>query len=181
MEATVAELSKVGYEGLSIDAVAQVAGVNKTTVYRRWPTKEDLVFFSVEHAKADFKCPDTGSVREDLVAFMTTVRDFMITNQGRCFFKLLFERACDPELLKRFRTMRESANDPARVIVARGVQRGDLPPSLDPHLLLLALMGSLKHLVIFEGEPMPREKIEEIVDMVLYGATRFPNSGVRLA
>ncbi len=172
INATVEELAKVGYEGLSIDAVAQRAGVNKTTVYRRWPTKADLVIASVQAAKAEFKCPDTGSVRGDLIVMLSSIRDFMTTNQGHCFFKMFFERNEDPDLLRAFRAMRESTNDPPRMVLARAMDRGELPKESDPHLLMLSMVGALRHLVLFEREIVTRARIEAIVDLLLYGATR---------
>ena len=47
-EATLSELARVGYAGLSVDAIAQAAGVHRTTIYRRWPTKQDLVEALIE-------------------------------------------------------------------------------------------------------------------------------------
>src|SRR4051794_31864923 len=66
--AALEELGRRGYGALKIDDVAMRAGVNKTTVYRRWPTKEDLVRAALLSITADrFVIPDTGSLRSDLL------------------------------------------------------------------------------------------------------------------
>src|SRR5580658_6994043 len=67
LRATAEELARVGYTALRMEDVARAAGVNKTTVYRRWPTKVQLVTETMrrEHEQR-VVAPDTGSVREDL-------------------------------------------------------------------------------------------------------------------
>src|SRR4051812_28120293 len=71
LSATLEVFSEHGYAGLSVEAVALRAGVNKTTIYRRWPTKVDLLgaaLFSLRDE--DPEPPDTGSLREDLVGVL---------------------------------------------------------------------------------------------------------------
>src|SRR6266487_2194893 len=67
LRATAEELSTSGYAGLRIEDVAARSGVNKTTIYRRWPRKSDLVSAALLHLWADEAPPDTGSLREDLL------------------------------------------------------------------------------------------------------------------
>src|SRR5271154_2611054 len=69
--ATAAELARVGYEALRVEDVAAQAGVNKTTVYRRWPNKADLVAAVLRNAKGEpDELPDLGSVSADLLALL---------------------------------------------------------------------------------------------------------------
>src|SRR5512132_695784 len=67
LRATIAELLRTGYAGLSVEAVADRAGVHKTTVYRRWGTLQQLVTDALlAHVSAKVPQPDTGTLRSDL-------------------------------------------------------------------------------------------------------------------
>src|SRR5215210_6400524 len=67
LEATVAELIEHGYAGLTVEGVAARAGVNKTTLYRRWGGRDALIVDAVEaFAAAEAKVPDSGDIEEDL-------------------------------------------------------------------------------------------------------------------
>ncbi|MEU4164804.1 helix-turn-helix domain-containing protein, partial [Actinoplanes sp. NPDC026670] len=78
--ATLAELSRTGFAGLTIDAVAKAAGVSRPTIYRRWPSKAALLQAVVEPLLETYDAdPDTGSVAGDLLALMMLIRE----NAGR--------------------------------------------------------------------------------------------------
>ena len=82
--ATLAELTRVGLAGFTIDGVARAAGVNRTTIYRRWPTREALLASAVEPLLERYDAdPATGSLSGDLLALMLTIRDAAQTPEGR--------------------------------------------------------------------------------------------------
>lgn len=66
LDATLALLAELGFERMSIEAIAAHAGVGKTTIYRRWKTKEDLVADALSSVKAVPVAPDTGDLRTDI-------------------------------------------------------------------------------------------------------------------
>ena len=75
LDAAFAELGEKGYGGLSIEAVALRSGVAKTTVYRRWPTRDELVADALDsRSDRNEPVPDTGSLRGDLKEFCEGVR-----------------------------------------------------------------------------------------------------------
>src|SRR3981081_750480 len=75
-EATMAELARVGFPGLTIEGVARAANVNRTTIYRRWPSKGALLLAVLEPGLERFDHdPDTGSLGGDLLAVMIVTRD----------------------------------------------------------------------------------------------------------
>ena len=77
--ATLAELTRVGFAGFTIDGVARAAGVNRTTIYRRWPTREALLASAVEPLLERYDAdPATGSLSGDLLALMLTIRDAVL-------------------------------------------------------------------------------------------------------
>ncbi|MBU2664856.1 TetR/AcrR family transcriptional regulator [Actinoplanes bogorensis] len=82
--ATLTELARAGFAGLTIDGVAKAAGVNRTTIYRRWPSKAALLAAVVEPLLADYdNDPATGSLRGDVLALMTMIRDNAARPEGR--------------------------------------------------------------------------------------------------
>src|SRR5262249_7192709 len=102
LQATIELLSEEGYEGLSIESVAARAGVGKTTIYRRWPSKEPLV---VDAIKA-FKAPvDPMPPREDEStrdALIRVIGSFTKTvghsGTGRMMAGLVAEMSRNPDL-----------------------------------------------------------------------------------
>ena len=70
LKATLEEIGRAGYEALRVEDVASRSGVNKTTIYRRWPTKVDLVSAAMRHLAPAPEPPETGSVRSDLLALL---------------------------------------------------------------------------------------------------------------
>ncbi|MBM2614094.1 TetR/AcrR family transcriptional regulator [Actinoplanes sp. LDG1-06] len=82
--ATLAELARAGFGGLTIEGVARAAGVNRTTIYRRWPTKAALLAAVVEPLLEQYDHdPRTGSVRGDVLAIMLMIRDNAARPEGR--------------------------------------------------------------------------------------------------
>ena len=75
MDAVVEILTEVGFRGLTIDAVAHRAGVGKATIYRRWPGKEQLVLDALTAERVPVPEPDTGSLRDDLLAHYLPLAD----------------------------------------------------------------------------------------------------------
>ncbi|MEU8240849.1 TetR/AcrR family transcriptional regulator [Actinoplanes missouriensis] len=82
--AVLSEITRLGFAGITIDGVARAAGVNRTTIYRRWPTKADLLGAAVEPLLAEFDAdPGTGSFRGDLLVLMRRLRDNAARPEGR--------------------------------------------------------------------------------------------------
>src|ERR1039458_6440692 len=88
--ATIRELGRVGYRALRIEDVAARANVHKTTVYRRWPTKADLVHETL-HAtfKESMPIPNTGSLRGDLLVVADQMLGFSVSANGQALVRML--------------------------------------------------------------------------------------------
>lgn len=138
-DAAFAELAEVGYGKLSMEAVARRAGVSKPTLYRRWPTKEQLVIALVAQvAVAAAQTPDTGTLRGDLLAFLnTTIAGVSHPLARRIIPDLLAEGVRNPTLAGALQTEIGASR---RALVAdllrRAVARGELPADLDIELAL---------------------------------------------
>ena len=89
LEATLQELAIVGYRALSIEVVADRASVNKTSIYRRWPAKAELVTAAFRLVVDELLyIPDEGSLRVDLAKFVRRFRDFAQSARGRGLFRV---------------------------------------------------------------------------------------------
>lgn len=162
-----------GFEGMSVERVAARAGVGKTTIYRRWSSKEDLVIDAIDQLIFHVEPPDTGSVREDLVEILTTVQTIFTTSRaGQVFPRMAAHVAAASPL---GRAYLERIIAPRFVLlqgmIARGVERGELPPGVDPELVRALLVGPI---ILWKliGQLTPRGargRAERIVDTVLEG------------
>src|SRR5260370_21589726 len=104
LEATLELFAEVGYQGLSIEAIAERAGVGKTTIYRRWSSKEEIIKDALIIMRAGTDIPDTGNIRDDLLFITTTTRDIFKQNPlvGKLTTKLIAESKSNPEIYHTF-------------------------------------------------------------------------------
>ncbi|HET7638015.1 MAG TPA: helix-turn-helix domain-containing protein, partial [Ktedonobacteraceae bacterium] len=80
LEATLALFAEVGLQGLSIEAIAERAGVGKTTIYRRWSSKEDMIKDALDLFRSGNPIPDTGNIRNDLLYIAKEARELFNRN-----------------------------------------------------------------------------------------------------
>jgi len=164
-------LSEDGYEALRVEAVAARAGVHKTTVYRRWPSKAVLVADAArERSRRMVPVPDTGSFAGDLRALARAIA----ANIG------------SPEGARRTRTLVVAAatsTDVAEVsldfwaerfaltgtIVDRAVERGELPERTDSRLVIETLIGPMYVRLLLTGEPVDRAFADRVAALVAAG------------
>lgn len=172
LAATLEELSAHGLDGFSIPRVAEAAEVNKTTVYRRWPTREALVASALEAAlrETSTELEDTGSLRGDLRVMVHRVARRMASAEGRALARAALsdraaaaigELAADP-------LVREQAAVVA--LVARAAERGEWDPARHtPDAVLAMITGSVMHRVLMERQPLTDPWVETVVDVVVRG------------
>jgi AcrR family transcriptional regulator len=183
LEATGEELNRVGYANLRIDEVADRAGVNKTTIYRRWPTKAALVSDTVDsHFQSDRELPDTGSLRGDFIAYLNNMVSLSGASRWRGVFTAISGRS-DPEVEAVARKLYLRERKFRTLLVQRAVNRGELPRSVDVELIGdMCSAAVLRRLLTF-GERVESEYIEAVVDVALAGAvvTAMRNSNTDTA
>jgi AcrR family transcriptional regulator len=158
LDATIEELGTHGYDRLSLEGVAQRAGVNKTTVYRRWKSKERLVTDALEAAAAQrMEVPDTGDALTDLAVLTHAVRRTLRSREGAATVQALVAGSASSAAMravaKSFWRTRMTA---LRPVVERAVQRGEYPPGTDPDAVLLYLAAPLYHRMLITAEPLTR-------------------------
>jgi AcrR family transcriptional regulator len=138
-------VTEVGYESLSIEQVADRAGVHKTTVYRRWPTKAALVMAAVEERSEErVPIPDTGVFVDDLSEFARAIVANLRFAGGRSLARTLVLAAGGSDDLRaataRFWAHRFAA---AAEMVERARERGEVPDQTDPDAVIETLIGPL--------------------------------------
>jgi len=139
------QLVQVGYAGLSIESVAADAGVAKTTIYRRYPTKRDLVIAALRES-TPFPMPALDlPAREALEAFVRGAIAMLIESGAfRVLGSLLVEDQRHPGLLDVFR---ERVLFPRRAmveaIIQRGIERGELRRDVDPLIVIEMIAGAV--------------------------------------
>ena len=173
LDAALDLLAAEGFERMSIEAVAARAGVGKTTIYRWWTSKDDLVIDAMENLIADVQPPDTGSVRGDLVELILQIERVMTsTRAGEVFPRMVAEVAAASPLGVAYL---EQVIAPRFAIVesilARGVRRGELKAGLDLELARDLLVGPIVFAKLTRRLPSRRapRRAERLVDLLLGG------------
>lgn len=144
LAATVAELAESGYRAFRMDAVSAAAGVNKTTIYRRWPGKQQLVAGAIDWMRRvvhDVPLPDTGSIERDLVEAFRRKVSFKSRVEGQAWARLLAEKH-DPEVEPVIGDAVKERSATWYAMVTRAIARGELPAGTDPRLLL-GMLGAI--------------------------------------
>ncbi|MFC4054675.1 TetR/AcrR family transcriptional regulator [Actinomadura syzygii] len=172
IDATIAELGEVGYTALRIDAVAERAGVNKSTIYRRWGTKAGLVSTAIIERRGEMApAADTGRLRGDVVELLKQIRLSFQTPWIAALIRESRPRSADSaemyELLDKFWPARFRASG---AIIERAVERGELPADTDAHFLLEMISGPLYFHLLMLGRPLDDAFLERTADFVLKGA-----------
>jgi len=170
--ATVGELAASGYGGFRMDMVSGVAGVNKTTIYRRWASKAALVAAAVTWMRRlvhDVPLPNTGSLERDLVEAFRRKISFKDRVEGQAWARLLAEKH-DPEVDAIIGTAVQERSHAWYAMVTRAVARRELPTGTDPRLLL-GMLGAIVD--AWNASSLGRlkaERLETAVRTVVAGA-----------
>lgn len=171
LDAAFAELGEKGYGGLSIEAVALRSGVAKTTVYRRWPTRDELVADALDSRSDRYEpVPDTGSLRGDLKEFCEGVRAKLTSNHGKAMLKSLVAAVDQsPEIVETVQRFWRQRRDVGAQLVERWIRRGVLRPGTDVDLLVEAILAPIYLRVLLPGGPLTEDVLGGFIDIALGG------------
>lgn len=171
LSAAAKELARAGYAALRMDDVAVAAGVNKTTVYRRWPTKPELVRATIKSLSENGRVtPDLGSVRADLRHLIGEVVARMENPEKRCIARMITAEMDQPEVQELVRTLREEHFVPWKTVIARSIERGELPAGTDARLIVDLVMGAVMGGVVRFQERAEPGYLAAVVELVVTGA-----------
>jgi AcrR family transcriptional regulator len=170
LRATVEELGTVGYTALRVEDVAARSGVNKTSIYRRWPSKVDLVAAALLNHARNYEAPDTGSLRDDLLEMGRRMAQKVQTPLGRGLIRMMQMERGEPELDSVIRNLRSEHICARAGVIERAVARGELPADTDPTLVAELVGAPISSRLLYTGVPVDEPFLESVVDMVLAGA-----------
>lgn len=172
------ELVEVGYGRLSMESVAHRAEVHKTTIYRNWRSREELIAAAVlEKTASDVPMPDTGCVADDLhLVTQAIVANLASPDSERLVRTFVSEAHSMPEIREAGRAFWAERFRLVADVVRRGVERGELPPDTDPEFLVEAIVAPLYLRLLVTDRPISAEYAERVVKSVLSGHWPLRNS-----
>lgn len=160
-----------GYRAVTIENIARRVRRARTSLYRRWPSKRQLVAFAVVHELGVEPAPDTGLLREDLKAAVETLRRAFVGPLGVAIAGLASDMAHDAALARLIRSaVLAPRRDSMRAALARGEARGEIARGLDIELLLDMLTAPFYFRTLFRHARITASMSSEVVDYTLRAA-----------
>jgi AcrR family transcriptional regulator len=163
-------LAEVGYRGLTMDEVAMAAGVGKAAIYRRWPSKTDLIVSYLDGALTadDVVVPDSGSLRQDLLSLLTAVFAYLNGPAGCANRALVSALHEEPALGEAFRrNPLKRWNGIFLEVLERAEKRGEIPPGASASVAAETGRAILIHRWLITREPLDDQLVRAVVDEVM--------------
>jgi AcrR family transcriptional regulator len=152
VQATLALLAEVGFDAMSIDAIAARAGVGKTTIYRRYTCKAELVADAIESVRAEMVIPDTGNLQSDIEALVQNAAQITLSPLGRQTVAMIISSATSNAQFAQIYW--EKYLQPRRktfaIVLDRAKARNEISADLDPDLVFDTMSGIMLYAMIFQ-------------------------------
>jgi AcrR family transcriptional regulator len=180
LDAALEQLSTVGWNGLTMEGVAAGAQTGKAAVYRRWPSKEDLVADALQSGLPRIEeAPDRGSVREDLLALCRQAREAMFSRPGFAVRAVIHE--CDPIQAERFHgVIFDGIVEPTikllREVITRGIERNEVRSDAANSYVFDAIPAMMMYRSKIRGSEWDDRDLEEMIDQLMVPLLR-PSGG----
>lgn len=172
-DAALEVLGEVGYDRLTMDAVAQRAKASKATLYRRWTSKASLVVDALASQKTTPEIPDTGDLRTDLLTAFCGMGGLTDHDTTATFGAVITALSTDPEFAVEFRTrVLLPKSQLSRTVFQRARDRGEVRADVDLDLIAPALAGIVLHRIFVMGEQPVPTLIEHVIDQIILPAVR---------
>lgn len=167
-------LLEKGFAAVTVEKIAERAGVSKATIYKWWPNKAAVVIDGYLSAASDrLPVPDTGTVVEDIRQHAVNLGHFLLGREGKVIMELIGEGQTDPGLAEAYRTRYFAPRrQEARQILERGVKRGELGEQLDIATCIDLIYGPIFYRLIMTGELIDENYILGLVEMAFSGISR---------
>jgi AcrR family transcriptional regulator len=171
LTAAIEALGEVGYTHLSIEDVAARAGVSKSTIYRRYPSKISLVVAAATHNREILRSKiDTGSFRGDLIAMTNLAGDLLVGSiWGRILPGVLADAADDAEVAAAVREFFTWRQVEIAAAVSRAIARGEVRAGTDSELVFELSSGPILVRLMVTGLPFEGVWVDQLVDQILEG------------
>ncbi|WP_312967153.1 TetR/AcrR family transcriptional regulator [Acinetobacter gerneri] len=167
-KATIELIQELGYEQTEIPAIAERAGVNKTSIYRRWPNKADLVIdVALTHINVDIPIPNTGCLSEDLFLLLKNISITINTPFAKGVLIAIITHQDDINLNKAQTLFWNERYDHSSQIIQRAIARKELTEDTNCRLMLEIATAPLFHSTLLTGRIKSDSEIKIIVDKVI--------------
>ncbi len=171
LDATLDVLAEVGYDRLTMDAVATAARASKATLYRRWNNKVSLIIEALLSQKGPALQADTGTLRGDLLDAFCGIGGLTDARQMAILSSVITAIARDADFAEAWRTEVIGPKVAVgRAIFERAQDRGEVREDVDLDLLAPALPGIILHRLFLMGRPPTEEVITQVIDQVIIPA-----------
>src|SRR5580704_19394003 len=133
-----------GFGGASVDEISRRSGVAKTTIYRHWPTRADLLRDACSTISTPLDVPETGGFETDVTALMTHLARLLRSAKWTSVLPSVIDAAeRSPDIADMYKTLQQSYSAPLKTVIQRAIQNGELPKGTDVAMLVAALAGPL--------------------------------------
>jgi len=167
LAATVEVLSERGFEGATVEAVVARSGVAKTTIYRQWPNRRDLLLAAVESAVPRAEIADTGSLLGDLRSFVRDLVGVLNTEPAaRILPGLIAAAEGDAEIARLLSEFTAERRRPIETALVRAAERGE-KDTRDSDTLASLLLGPLFYRRLLSRQALTREFADRVVADVM--------------
>jgi AcrR family transcriptional regulator len=157
-----------GFAGASIDEITRRSGVAKTTIYRHWPTRTDLLRDACSTLSTPQDIPDTGGFESDVTALMTSLAQLLRSAKWTSVLPSIIDAAeRDPDIADMYSKLQRGYSMPFETVIQRAVRKGELPKDTDVAMLIAVLTGSLFYRRWFSREPLTDAFAKQIVKRVI--------------
>lgn len=185
LDATLEVLSEVGYDRLTIDAVAAKAKASKATIYRRWSGKAALVVDAMQTLRpkavdgSEGPCywRDTGSLRGDLLAGVRAMADRLTSEEGKLLAAVVTAQMHDPELASAMRAATlEDKRRSCRLLADRAIARGELTTTQGTDTFVEVLPAIMFNRLLLTDEPFDDAFVTHVVDDIALPLLGYPTT-----
>ena len=164
LKVTAELLTETGLGGVSVDEVARRSGVAKTTIYRHWPTRSDLVIEACSQLGTEQEVPDTGSLEGDIYALLTNLAELLLTARWASVVPSVIDAAeRDADVAAIHGRIQRGHARPFQEVIARAKRNGEISPSVDSAAMIAALIGPLFYRRWFSRESLETSFVKDVV------------------
>lgn len=172
LEGALQELVEVGYGNFSMAGVARRAGVHETTLYRRWPRREDLMIdAAMNFADEQLPVPDTGSLAADLRIVLGNIAQLIESPAGQALLSASIALQGMAEFQALILDFWQQRIQIGQLVFERAIERGEWPADFDRAETFTELLGPLLARRYLLQQPLTRAVIEARLRAVLMGST----------
>jgi AcrR family transcriptional regulator len=152
LQAALDLLAEVGFDAMSMDAIATRAGVGKTTIYRRYASKEELVADAIENVREDIFIPDTGNLQSDIDAIIQNAAQITLSPLGRQTVAMIISSASSNAQFAQIYWTKylQPRRKTFAVVLDRAKERNEVSADLDSDLVFDAMSGIMLYASIFQ-------------------------------